>query len=271
MSGEFFISKEALAAEIGTPDVPILIDVRRYEALVASDHMLPAARWRNPTDAARWTPMLSPSARVAVYCEDGAAASQSTVANLRAQGVAARVLVDGFAGWGQAKLPTMKRSALPGRDEERPSRWVTRVRPKIDRIACPWLIRRFIDREAEFLFVAPARVSQCAVALGAIPYDVEGVAFTHVGAGCTFDTILEAFDLDIASLRNLAAIVRGADTARTDLAPQAAGLLAMSLGLSALCGEDDRRAVEQGALFYDALYAWLNRAREEAHGWPPKV
>lgn len=270
MCGEFFISAEALAAEIGTADAPILIDVRRHEALGASDRMLPTARWRHHQEAQQWAPTIPQGARVVVYCDDGQAASQSAAATLRAQGAPAQVLVNGFSGWERAKLLTMSRSTLPGRDEKNPSRWVTRTRPKIDRIACPWLIRRFIDRDAQFLFVAPNQVLVCATELDAIPYDVEGVAFTHVEDGCTFDTLLDAFRLDTPSLRDLAVIVRGADTGRPDLASQAAGLLAMSLGLSALSGEDDRRAIDEGALFYDALYAWLNRARQETHGWPPK-
>jgi hypothetical protein len=147
-------------------------------------------------------------------------------------------------------------------------RWVTRSRPKIDRIACPWLIRRFIDPEAEFLFVASARVLEVAGESGGIAFDVPGVELSHVGAHCSFDAFIDKYRLENPALRALAPIVRGADTARLDLAPEAAGLLAVSLGLSALY-QDDQALLEHGFLIYDALYAWLTEARGETHGWPP--
>jgi hypothetical protein len=147
-------------------------------------------------------------------------------------------------------------------------RWVTRERPKIDRIACPWLIARFIDERPEFLFVPSDQVLKVAAETGAIPYDVPDVELSHVGELCSFDAFLEKYDLRDPALRELALIVRGADTARLDLAPQAAGLLALSLGLSALF-EDDHEMLRHGLVMYDALYAWLTRARDETHGWPP--
>jgi hypothetical protein len=147
-------------------------------------------------------------------------------------------------------------------------RWVTRSRPKIDRIACPWLIRRFIDPAAEFLFVASGRVLAVAGESGGIAFDVPGVELSHVGTHCSFDAFLVKYRLEDPALRALAPIVRGADTARLDLAPEAAGLLAVSLGLSALY-QDDHALLERGFLLYDALYAWLTEARGETHGWPP--
>jgi len=147
--------------------------------------------------------------------------------------------------------------------------WITRERPKIDRIACPWLIRRFIDPAAVFLYVPPADVVPLARETGAIPYDVEGVELSHVGPLCSFDALLAKFDLTDPALHELATIVRGADTARPELAPQAAGLLAISLGLSQLYA-DDHEQLEQGMVIYDALYAWLTRAREERHSWNPQ-
>jgi hypothetical protein len=147
--------------------------------------------------------------------------------------------------------------------------WITRARPKIDRIACPWLIRRFIDADAEFLFVPPAEVIPRAEATGAIPYDVEGVELSHVGPLCSFDALLTKYGLDEPALQELAVIVRGADTARPELAPQAAGLLAISLGLSQLYA-DDHQQLAQGMVIYDALYAWLTRARGESHRWNPQ-
>src|SRR6185503_15351200 len=149
-------------------------------------------------------------------------------------------------------------------------KWVTRERPKIDRVACPWLIARFIDRDAAFLFVPPAEVQRVAQATAAIPYDIEGVELTHDGPLCSFDAILAKYDLaDNPALSQLAVIVRGADTARLDLAPECAGLLAVSLGLSRLF-HDDHEQLRHGFLIYDALYAWLREARTETHTWNPQ-
>jgi hypothetical protein len=148
-------------------------------------------------------------------------------------------------------------------------KWVTRERPKIDRIACPWLVARFIDREPEFLFVPPGRVTAVAAETGAIPYDVPGVELSHVGQLCSFDSFLKSYDLKDAALAQLAVIVRGADTGRPELAPQAAGLLAVSLGLSAVFA-DDHEMLRHGLVLYDALYAWCRSCQGETHGWPPQ-
>jgi DNA-binding winged helix-turn-helix (wHTH) protein len=148
-------------------------------------------------------------------------------------------------------------------------RWITRQHPKIDRVACPWLIARFIDRDAEFWFAPTFEVPGRAKELGATPFDVVGAALSHRGERCTFDTLLDEYHLDDPSLRDLAVIVRGADTDRLDLAPQAAGLLAVSLGLSRLCLDDDHRMLAHGFVVYDALYEWLRHGRDERHGWNP--
>lgn len=148
-------------------------------------------------------------------------------------------------------------------------RWITRERPKIDRVACPWLVLRFIDPQPEFLFVAPDQVRSRAAELDAIPYDVEGVRLTHDGPRCSFDAFLEEYRLTEPALTDLAVIVRGADTDRLDLAPQAAGLLAVSLGLSYL-SRSDQEMLERGFMVYDALYAWLRHARHETHNWNPQ-
>jgi hypothetical protein len=148
-------------------------------------------------------------------------------------------------------------------------KWVTRERPKIDRIACPWLIARFIDEEPEFIFVPSEQVLKVANETGAIPYDVPDVELSHVGELCSFDAFLRKYKLDEPELQELARIVRGADTGRLDLAPQAPGLLALSLGLSALF-KDDHEMLRHGMVVYDALYAWLKEARDETHGWPPQ-
>lgn len=145
-------------------------------------------------------------------------------------------------------------------------KWVTRERPKIDRIACPWLITRFIDKDAEFLFVPPAEVLRIAQETGATPYDVPGVEFTHVGEDCSFDTFLKRYQLKDPALKVMAVIVRGADTSRLDLAPQAAGLLAISLGLSRNFS-DDHEMLKHGLVIYDALYSWCKELQKETHGW----
>lgn len=148
-------------------------------------------------------------------------------------------------------------------------RWITRERPKIDRVACPWLVSRFIDREAEFLFVPAADVARRADELEAIPYDVEGVELSHVGPRCSFDAFIEKYGLEDPALDTIATIVRGADTAHLELAPQAAGLLAISLGLSRMFA-DDHEQLKHGFVIYDALYAWCTQASMETHTWNPQ-
>ena len=155
---------------------------------------------------------------------------------------------------------------------QQPSLWVTRRRPKIDRVACPWLIRRFIDADARFLFVDPPQVPAVARESGGVPFDIEGVELSHEGERCSFDTMLKLFGLESEpSLARLALIVRGADTARPDIAPEAAGLHAVSLGLSALAGDDDHGMLRRGFIVYDALFAWLRFAAPERHNWPAKA
>jgi hypothetical protein len=148
-------------------------------------------------------------------------------------------------------------------------RWITRARPKIDRIACPWLIKRFVDAEAEFFFVPPDQVKPGAIELDAIPFDVEGVELSHEGPLCSFDAILAKYGLDDPALGELALIVRGADTEHLELAPQAAGLLAISLGLSRNFA-DDHEQLAQGMVLYDALYSWARHVRDERHSWNPQ-
>lgn len=148
-------------------------------------------------------------------------------------------------------------------------RWITRARPKVDRVACPWLVARFIDSAPEFLFVPPDQVHGRAEETGATPFDVEGVELSHEGPLCSFDAFLAKYELRDPALGDLATIVRGADTARLDLAPQCAGLLAISLGLSQLY-DDDHEQLRHGFVVYDALYAWLTKSRGETHTWNPQ-
>lgn len=149
-------------------------------------------------------------------------------------------------------------------------KWVTRERPKIDRIACPWLVARFIDKDPDFLYVPAQHVARVARETGAIPYDVPSVELTHVGERCSFDAFLAKYALDDPALAQLALIVRGADTSRLDLAPQSAGLVAISLGLSNVYA-DDHEMLRHGLVVYDALYAWCRSCQGEAHNWPPKM
>jgi len=147
-------------------------------------------------------------------------------------------------------------------------KWITRERPKIDRIACPWLIARFIDEDPEFLYVPPGDVLKVAEQSGAIPYDIPGVKFSHVGEKCSFDAFLAEYRLEDPALHRLAEIVRGADTSRLDLTPQSPGLFAISLGLGAVF-QDDHEMLRHGMVMYDALYAWCKSLRGETHTWPP--
>jgi len=167
----------------------------------------------------------------------------------------------------KAGLPTLDEKVIPPRDGEGRTLWVTRARPKVDRIACPWLIRRFVDAAAVFLFVAPSEVAAVSSRLNATPFDVDGGFWSHRGELCTFDVMIEELGLaGHGPLEQLAVIVRGADTDRPEIAPQSAGLLAASLGLSRMFA-DDLAQLEAGMLLYDALYRWCRDAVDETHDW----
>ncbi|EJZ18080.1 sulfurtransferase/chromate resistance protein, partial [Rhizobium sp. Pop5] len=203
---------------------------------------------------------------VVVVCQRGAKLSHGVAAYLRHAGIEAESLEGGFEAWisGGMAVPEAK---LPRRDAEGRTVWVTRARPKIDRIACPWLIRRFVDPDALFLFVPTSEVIAVGERFGAEPFDIEEVFWSHRGELCTFDVMVEEFGLTAAPLLHLARIVRAADTARLDLAPEASGLLAASLGLSRMYS-DDLEQLEAGMLLYDAFYRWCRDATEETHNWP---
>lgn len=149
-------------------------------------------------------------------------------------------------------------------------KWVTRERPKIDRIACPWLIARFIDQDPEFLYVPAGDVLKVAAETGAIPYDVPGVELSHIGDRCSFDAFLSKYGLTDSALIQVADIVRGADTSRLELTPQSAGLYAISLGLSQVF-QDDHDMLKHSMVMYDALFAWCQHCQDETHNWPPKT
>jgi rhodanese-related sulfurtransferase len=264
MDGQVSISPQELYAAIGTASAPALIDVRRDDAFATDDRMLVAARRRPPEDVGKWAHDLPDDRPVVVYCMHGHEVSQQTAAAVRGAGIDARYLEGGLIGWAEIGLPLRKKVADTSRS------WVTRERPKIDRIACPWLIRRFIDTEASFLYVPTERVFDVAATTGATAYDIPGAEpFSHDGELCSFDAFLRVYDIHDPALDTLAVIVRGADTARLDLAPQAAGLAALSLGLSANF-PDDHAMLEHSLVMYDALYAWCRSCQGEIHNWTPK-
>jgi len=267
----YSITPSELWRLMATPNAPVIVDVRRADAIGASNRLLPASILCDPRDMRAWT-LDRNSGLIVIACKHGHERSQMATAELRERGIDARVLAGGFEAWCAEGLPVVDRSECLRLFPSRPSLWVTRRRPKIDRVACPWLVRRFLDPQAKFLFVDPPEVTAVARETGAIPLDIEGVELSHEGERCSFDTMLRLFGLESEkSLARLAMIVRGADTARPDLAPEAAGLLAVSLGLSELAADDDHALLRRGFPVYDALFAWLRYAAGERHPWPAKA
>jgi len=278
-SASLSISPEQFAAAIGSASAPLVLDVRRPARFAESDRILPAARHCAPEDVARFA-AEHPPGDVIVYCVFGHEVGQEAARTLHDAGWNARFLAGGIEGgqdgvdapqavadWRAQPLPRLRKRPDLGVTGEKPSRWITRERPKIDRVACPWLIRRFIDPQAEFFYVPTAQVFDEARRLGAVAYDIPGAPISHEGELCSFDTLLKAFDLNDPVLAQLALIVRGADTDRLALAPQSAGLLAISLGLSALHADDDHAMLEAAMPVYDALHAWCRLAQGEKHRW----
>ena len=260
------ISIDKLVRLIGTPKCPMLFDVRPQNDFEADPHLIPSSihcaldRLEDRVEA-----YVGQSA--IVICQDGSSLSQGVAALLRHRGVSAEALEGGMEAWKKDRLPLVPFAKLPPIDAQGRTVWVTRARPKIDRIACPWLIRRFVDPRAVFLFVAPSDVVAVAERFGGVPFDIENVFWSHRGDTCTFDTMVEEFGLGTPPLLRLATIVRGADTARPELAPEAPGLLAASLGLSRMYA-DDLQQLEAGMLLYDAFYRWSRDATDETHNWP---
>jgi rhodanese-related sulfurtransferase len=243
------ISPEDLYARLGTQSAPIVVDVRRSERFANAERLIASAFHRAPEEVERWRKDLSGGRPVVVNGVQGRQVSQDVTAVLRAVGVDAVYLEGGIAAWTEQGLPTRRNIGTS------PGRWVTREHPKVDRVACPWLVKRFIDSSAEFIYVPANQVLAVAERTGATPYDVAGVAFTHEGERCSFDAILRAYDIRDSALECLAMIVRGADTSRHDLAPECDGLFAISRGLSANF-PDDHEMLEHGMVMYDALYTW---------------
>ena len=278
----FLISPADLAARMGRADAPLLLDVRREEKFLASSRMLAGARRCQPEDVAALA-AAEPPREVVVCCVYGHNVSFDAVMALRAAGWPALALAGGLAGgevgvdsaqdiaqWRAQRPLLMTKRADLGVTGEQHSRWITRERPKIDRIACPWLVRRFIDPRAEFFYVPTPQVFSEAARLQAVAYDIPGAPVSHEGELCCFDTLLRAFGLEDPALATLARIVRGADTDRLDLTPQSAGLLALSLGLSKLHA-DDHAMLDAALPLYDALFAWCKNGQNESHSWKPET
>jgi rhodanese-related sulfurtransferase len=265
-SSSFFITSDSLALKLGSPDWPQVIDVRAAD-IRAVQPDLPASRWSPDPSGAAVARLLDPSRPVVVACKAGHNRSQRAAAELRAMGIAAQVLEGGSMAFEAAGYPMLPREAAEawggyGRI------WVTRRRPKIDRVACPWLLRRFIDPGATFLFVEPDQVLAVAKDTAGLAFDAPGAPIEHDGPRCSFDTLLDAIGFaSFPPLQALATIIRAADTGDVSSSPQAAGFLAVSLGLSALAGDDDAAMLRHGFVMLDGLYAWVTRARAETHNW----
>jgi rhodanese-related sulfurtransferase len=258
------ITIQQLSRLIGLPGAPGLIDVRPAPACGAHPQLLPTSRSLSADTIENWGPSCR-GARVVIYCCDGGDLSQGAAAWLRNEAVQAEVLAGGFDAWLLAGQPLLRPDNIPARDARGRTVWVTRVRPKIVRIACPWLIRRFIDPDARFLFVAAAEVAAVAARFNATPFDTGHGLWNDRAELCTFDVMLSEFGLGTEPLMRLAEIVRVADTGQLDLAPQSAGLLAASLGFSRMY-RDDHAQLEAAMAIYDAFYRWCRDSADETHG-----
>jgi rhodanese-related sulfurtransferase len=264
------IDPRSLYASLGSAAAPLVLDVRKPEPF-ASDPQMIAGAARPAEDLLEFARAHAAGRPVVVYCIKGLEVGSNAAAALAQAGFEVSFLQGGINAWRAAGLPTMQKRPdwrVPGG-----SRWITRERPKIDRIACPWLIRRFIDPLATFDYVPTPQVLAEAEKRKAVPYDLPGAVVTHRGERCSFDALIEDFALRDPALDRLAGIVRGADTDRLDLAPQSAGLLAASLGLSRQY-PDDHEMLEAAMPLYDGLYAWCRQEAEgvkETHSWNPKA
>jgi rhodanese-related sulfurtransferase len=263
------ISVTALRKHLGAASAPLVLDVRRQAAFDADPRMLAGALWRDPFTIDDWLKFLPRHRAIVTYCVHGHEISRNAASAIAAAGMQVQYLDGGIEAWNAIDAPCITKQADVGVPSapNHPTLWITRERPKIDRIACPWLIRRFIDPLAEFRYVPASEVLTEAARTGAIAYDVPNVRFSHRGADgarCSFDALIDDFAINDDALAHVAKIVRGADTDALALTPQSAGLLAISLGLSK-CHADDHAMLQQGMLIYDALYAWARGAVDEIH------
>jgi len=266
MPDQTLISPQEIFDRLGTAGAPRIIDARIEEDLAADPRRVPAALHRPGLAAANWAGEFAGEEAV-VYCERGLKISQGAAAWLRHNGARARVLEGGFQSWISAGLPLVAQDRLPPRDSQGRTLWVTRARPKVDRLACPWLIRRFVDPDAVFLYVAPSEVAAVAERFGAAAFDIDDAFWGHRGERCTFDTMVEELGLATPAMDLLATVVRGADTGRPELAAESAGLRAASLGLSRRHA-DDLAQLEAAMALYDAFYLWARDAVAETQGRP---
>jgi rhodanese-related sulfurtransferase len=257
------ISTDKLFRLIGTAKMPALIDVRPEEDFAVDARLIPGAIRRNHHEVIEWGSEFAARSAI-VICRHGQHLAHGTAAWLRNAGAKAVVLEGGFEEWKSAGHPLVPFSKIPARDPRGRTVWVTRARPKIDRIACPWLIRRFVDPVAVFLYVARAEVAAVAERFNAASFDIDNAFFGHRGELCTFDAMITEFSLSTPSLLRLAVIVRAADTGQLDLCPEAPGLLAASLGLSRMY-DNDLEQLEAGMTLYDAFYRWCRDATDETH------
>jgi rhodanese-related sulfurtransferase len=260
------VSAHTTYDQLGLNHAPMLIDVRSARELERVPRMIPGAMHVESDLIEPW--LRKRQHQTVTLYSNSAHDIESVASALLNSGVRVLVLQGGIDEWIRYDLPTIKVRedlGVPGR-----SQWVTRERPKIDRIACPWLVRRFIDPLATFHYVPAQRVRSDATVLDAQPYDIPDVTFSHRGSRCSFDAFLDEFELHDPVLDELALIVRAADTATLEQSREAPGLLAISLGLSASI-PDDQVLLEQAMLIYDALYAWSKAARDEPHSWPKQA
>ncbi|MBO9449624.1 chromate resistance protein [Tropicibacter sp. R16_0] len=258
------VSPNVLMRRIGTPDCPVIIDVRIDADFDDDPHLIPSSfRWPRAR-----VEELSSELRgkdVVVVCQKGLKLSHGAAAILRCTDVNAQVLQGGMFAWRDTTYPTVNPAVLPA-PKGGQTTWVTRHRPKVDRIACAWLIRRFVDTNARFLFVPPSEVDAVAEKFGATAFDTVNAPWTHEGELCTFDVMVRGFGLQTPALEQMATVVRAADTDRHELAPQAAGLLAISVGLSR-AHKSDLEQLDAGMILYDALYRWARDGQGEQHTW----
>lgn len=264
-------SPASVAHLVGRPDAPLFVDVRKAADFAASDYFIPGAiRWDYDANQPE-PPEIKRATNAVAYCVKGLQVGITGAQKLGATNREATFLEGGLRQWMETDAPRVKKRPDLGVTGESVSRWVTRARPKIDRIACPWLIRRFIDPRAEFFYVPTPEVFAFAEANNAVAYDIPGAPIEHAGPLCSFDNFLRAFELTSPALERMATIVRGADTDALSLAPQSAGLLAISLGYSKNI-DDDQAMLDAMMPVYDALYRWVLdavAATDEKHNWKP--
>ena len=256
-------AERLLAAMAGFPG-PQILDVRREAVFAAATTSLPGAIRRDPEAIESWITTLEPHRPVVAVCVWGHNVSQGVASALARSGLDAFHLAGGIAGWEGLGFPLPPKPGAP-------AVFVTRERPEIDRIACPWFIRRFVDADARFVYAPAPDVARIAEETGGTAFDIPGAPYTHEGERCSFDAFVARHRPDDPALALLAEIVRGADTEKPDLHASAPGLLALSLGLSALAGSTDALALRHGMVMYDALYLWARDCQAEQHRWPPRM